>query len=61
MARTFFLEISHVIMMISISVISVLDIDFALLAHIYEIDIFELMIILLFIVSNIPSIYVVVN
>lgn len=44
----------------STSVSSVLILGFALLAYIYEIEIFELMIMLLFIVPNMPSIYAVV-
>lgn len=43
------------------SVSSVLMLDFALLVYIYEVDIFKSMIILLFIISNMTSIYIAVD
>lgn len=61
MARPRFLDICHVVMLMPTFVSSVFVLGFALLVYIYEIDIFELMILLLFIVPNMPSIYDVVD
>ena len=61
MARLCFLDICYMMMLMPTTVSSILVLGFALLVHIYEIDIYELMIMLLFIVSNMTSIYVVAD
>lgn len=59
MAKSYLMDFSHVMMMFSIVASRIHVIGFVLFAHIYEIGVFAITIMLVFVVGNIPSIYIV--